>query len=1186
MKLERVEIFGFKSFPQRTEIAFDRGITGIVGPNGSGKSNIADAIRWVLGEQSAKMLRGARMEDVIFSGTDKRKAMPYCEVSLVFDNEDRNLHSDYAQVMVTRRAYRNGDGEYLLNKAPCRLRDVLELFRDTGIGKEGYSIISQGRIDGILSARSEERRQIFEEAAGIVTFRERKEEAERKLQKTRENLCRVGDIVSEIEAGIGTLQEHAAKAQRFLALSERLRALEINVYLTRHAQIEEKLAGIRKLAAEAQERIAAHEKRLMDLLEDSKASEESMSGLNEKIRQAQAALAGTKAEFSEARLESDRVRIRMENGASELGGLQGKAVEIRESLALMRDGEAGAEDASAARQRAIDDVQTELSAETGRLKELLLEEEAIHHSLDSLRDRLLSAMNLLSDTKSSQARQQAMRAQVERRMEEMEAAAGELGNEEQRLAEALEEARRKHAHEVNRLQEDEKAVLLSRTALQAASQELAAKNEELGQKREKLAFVENRLALLEEMSRGYEGYFDAVKNAVAFASGDPDVYGVVARLIMVPKEFETAIDMILGSALQHIVTRNEEAAKRIIDHLRTKRLGRATFLPVSALRPRKLDAAEKRLLSDESCIGVASDLVESAEGSGSVADYLLGRTVIVRDLPAAIRLSRAGRQAFHVVTLDGDVLRAGGAMTGGVAKRMTTSLLSREREIADLKAEVGAALQALMSLREEQEILEGAFRACGTRNSSVENQMQEQRIAVARDKERFDSAEAELADVRERLRKTFEALEQLELAAEEVRKDLLNRQVETQSGTEQVASMEAQAAALQLELAESRKKLDLQREKVTGLQLLCSRMRHDADTFARDAAKKREDILALEAELAKNETRCAEIRADADRAVLRLREQERRAELASQAIASGEEALLALEDLRRKGYQRQQDHIRDSEQIHALKNGEMEKSHRNEITQTRLESEIRSMADYLWNSYGVTHEGALDYRAEPPFDLPAAQREAEAIKTEIRGMGTVNVGAIEEFARTKERYDNLVAQREDAVRAEMDLLGLIGRLLSTMKEQFLSEFSKLNGYFAETFSRLFGGGQGQLRLADEDAPLSCDIDVIIQPQGKKLQLLSLFSGGERTLTAIAILFAMLKLKPTPFCVLDEIEAALDEANIGHFADTLSEYAQGTQFIVITHRKGTMQRCDALYGVSMEEKGVSGMLSVDLRKYGA
>ena len=657
-----------------------------------------------------------------------------------------------------------------------------------------------------------------------------------------------------------------------------------------------------------------------------------------------------------------------------------------------------------------------------------------------------------------------------------------------------------------------------------------------------------------------------------------------ARLISVPKAYETALDMILGGTLQHIVTEDEETAKALIDYLRNNRLGRTTFLPISAIRPRTLSQQERMLLNMPGCLGVASELISYDERFQGIMESILGRTVLVDDLESGIALSRKGRQAFNVVTLAGDVLRAGGAMTGGTSQARSTSLLGREREIKELTEALAADRLRLAEEDAKRTASEQHLAELQRIHAEALESVSQQRIAVARDQERAQSAHQEEADSRQRHQAISDALMQLEQAVEEIKSDLHSASQLAQTETVDQQALEEQTEQLQRALTAARRQAEDQREKVSAAQAQRSELAHQADLLHRDRARWHKEMDMLAAASHKNNQEEERLRLAMTQSGQASEALRQAAEEAAAHVTHMQAQAETQAEERTALQARQKANITQTEQVHAQSTQDNEKLHRNELVSTRTESELQGLSDYMFNSYELTYASCEALRVEGRFDLPKAELEIKDIKQRIREMGSVNVGAVEEYAITRERHDNMARQRDDAQQAERDLTELIDQLLRKMEAQFVTEFAKLNEYFKETFSRLFGGGKAELLLSDPASPLTCEIEVAAQPPGKKLQLISLLSGGEKALTAIAILFAMLKLKPTPFCILDEIEAALDEANITYFADYLSEYAKSTQFIVITHRKGTMERCDALYGVAMEEKGVSGMVSVNLQKY--
>lgn len=1184
MRLRKLEIHGFKSFPDRTEIVFNQGITGIVGPNGSGKSNIGDAVRWVLGEQSARALRGAKMEDVIFNGTAKRKQASYCEVSLVFDNEDGALKSGFSEVQVTRRVYRSGDSEYYLNKTACRLKDILELFRDTGIGREGYSLIGQGRIDEILSAKSEDRRQVFEEAAGVMTFRVRKEEAERKLARTRENLNRVNDILEELASRVEPLEQQAAVAREYLALADRLRTLEINIFLIRHDKAKERISGLDQVLEGLRDILLQHEARLSENAAEREKLEEAVSLMEEALAEARREHMSANDELHETRSAAERTRHQIESIQENIARLTGEMGETRRRRQDLRTlFEQGEQDARAGNE-SLAQAQREMDREQEKLDALLSDAQAREEILDRHKADILEAMNRLSSAKNQQARQQAICAQMKSRLTEIEEAAKEGGEKQLALASALREAE-KLAKEVEEgLENLKNDAAACEGRLRAATEEMQRTAEEAQNLNLKYQADVSRLRLMEEMREGMEGYNQSVRQAIAFARGDRAVRGVVARLMQVPREMETAIDMVLGGILQHIVTEDEETAKRLIDHLRQNRLGRATFLPMTSVKSRVLSGEERKLLSMPGCLGVASELISFAPEYRGVMENLLGRTVIAKDLASGIPIMRAGHHAFRLVTLEGDVMHSGGSMTGGTAQKSTVSLLGREREMKELQKTLETEKKDLAALRENlMQLQNGREELKRLRNEAMERVHQEE-IAVAREQERVFNARAELTAAAEQLERTRAAREQLTESIAEIEKDLKKTESRTESEAIDREAMDRKTEILQRALFDAREKAEGQRDLVTKMRLKHAEISHALDTLRRDKARQDRELAVMAEALERMEKEKSERDEALREAEKTLAAQEAACRETEEKVVSLQEKVDGMEAQRLEKSAGQRENVRQSEEIHKSYEEDSLKLHRAELSRDRAANELQAMTDHIFNTYDLTYAGAEEFRAEGKFDLTGSEKEASSLRGRIRQMGPVNVNAIEEYAATKERFDDLTAQRQDLTKAEEDLQALIVRLLNQMERQFVQEFEKLGVYFKETFSRLFGGGQAELKLADPDDALNCGIEIVAQPPGKKLQLLSLLSGGERALTAIAILFAMLKLKPTPFCILDEIEAALDEANIGYFADYLCEYARTTQFVVITHRKGTMERCDALYGVSMQERGVSGMVSVNLQDY--
>ena len=1186
MRLKKLELYGFKSFAQRTEILLNEGITAIVGPNGSGKSNIGDAVRWVLGEQSAKLLRGSSMQDVIFNGTQKRKPLSYCEVSLVFDNEDRALPMDYAEIMVTRRVYRTGESEYFLNRSVCRLKDVIDLFRDTGIGKEGYSIIGQGRIDEILSRKGEDRRLVFEEAAGIVKFRARKEEADRKLAHTKENLDRVDDILEELNRRLAPLEEDAKNARIYLELSAELKQLDLNLFLVRSDKME---ARLRELDSELQSMAAVltqAEEALAEKTEQRDALQGEISGLEEKITGAHAAAMAGMEKLHEAqdavRRVEERQARRQENRERTGQEMAETAERIREMEALLGENESGGE----ARAQLLKEKEEALAAAQEREEKARRLEEERETALEEQKEAVLEAMNRHAAAMNDQTRLKTMLATMGSRLEEITASCGEMEKEAEALARAAEEAKALLAGE-EALQQ-EKSDVWQRTVeeLNRKDQDVIEARRMYDRKLAEMRDMESRQKLLSEMSREMEGYQHSVRAAVKQARDTrmQGVYGVLGQLIQVPQKYETALDMVLGAQQQNIVTEDEETAKELIEYLRRNHLGRATFLPVSSVRSRTLEAREREVLSMPGCLGVASELVDCDPRFRGVVENLLGRTVIAENLDCGIAIMRRGRHAFRLVTLQGDVMHSGGSMTGGSVSSRSVNLFSRERELKELteklkqgQTELENLLRTMQESQQEKDTLK-------RQSAEALEDLHQQEIAVARETEHVQNALQEQSAHSLRLSESQAAREQLMESMNQIEEQLSMVSGDTEKEQSSREEMEQETARLQALLSEARRTAAEAAQETVELTLAVNDLRHETETLQRDRERFRQEM----ARLTKDQDRRRQELALMDQ--LEENDRAERKHLAEAAAreekdqAGREQVTKSLEETRADRQAALRQILADMEGLHQSRSRDAEKAHRLELARSRTDGDLKTLRDRIWNTYEMTYAMAEEFRQTEGFNASEADRRAAQISTEIRALGLVNVKAVEEYAETKARADELTGQRKDLEKAEEDLKDLIARLLDQMKTTFVENFTLLQGYFSETFQRLFGGGHAELILMDPADPLNCGIEINAQPPGKKLQLLTLLSGGERTLTAIAILFATLKLKPTPFCILDEIEAALDDANIGYFADYLVEYSKETQFIVVTHRKGTMERADSLYGVAMEEQGVSKMVSVSLQDY--
>ena len=1180
MYLKALEIQGFKSFPDKTVLNFGEDITAIVGPNGSGKSNVSDAIRWVMGEQSSKSLRGAKMEDVIFGGTEKRSQMGFAQVTLVLDNTEHIFpRMEESEVAVTRRYYRSGESEYYINKQSVRLRDVNELFMDTGMGREGYSIVGQGKIDEILSVKSADRREIFEEAAGISKFRHRKEETERKLERTEENLVRINDKIAELELQVGPLRSQAEKAKKYLILRDELRTLEISVWLENLDKIKTDSIKLNTDYALAQQEL-----------------ERANAALDE--------LYAASEQFAEKAHANDMEQERLRTECAELDA---KRNEEDAAVAVLRTG-------IEHNRASIERVENDLRDQSGRAESLTAQIAAKHARIEEL---AAQAAELEEELRAFLAQ-----------AEELARTAGEAGSEVEalRAKEALaasdaadcradvsainaglaELSERRAALEAEsesvdgQLTEKRRAASASRRALEEAQEEADAvrniisghtlkmegrvKREETArQKSIDLTMEKNnldsRIHLLSEMEKEYEGFNKAVRLIMQAAEKNAlrGVHGPVANLMTTDKRYAVAIEIALGAGMQNVVVDREEDAKSAINFLKQRDGGRATFLPLTAIRGDVL--REAGVEREYGYVGVASQLVQFDQRYTEIFNNLLGRTVVVEDMDCGIAIARKYGNRFRIVTLDGQVLNRGGSMTGGSVSR-SAGILSRANELKELTARREALTEKLDAALREADEAKRDLNAAQYELDVAREQQRGAEDAVLRltgEKKQYDML---LESLRSRESDIAAELESITARTEELKKAAAARE-------EEIKKHEAEAARCR---AESEEKLagqnELQRdsahlgdeiaarkstlagftaerettERALGdLETLAQQMRGDEDGRRALIEDYRAKIKAAEEEIAQHDAVTASLRADAEK---------RRAELAELA-----EAKLTLEGERSANDRR----YRECNELLSQTQAAAGRLEQKRVTAAMEEKQI---LDKLWESYELSHSAAQEQRIELE-SVPKASRRINELKREINGLGNVNVGAIEEFDRVNTRYTYLTGQRDDVEKAKEELLGVIENITSEMTVIFKEQFALIRESFQETFLELFGGGKATLELEDENAVLDCGIEIKVQPPGKALKTLSLLSGGEKAFVAIALYFAILKVHPTPFCVMDEIEAALDEPNVIRVAHYMRRICDKTQFIVITHRRGTMEAADVLYGVTMQERGVSKVLTINM-----
>lgn len=1179
MVLKSLILQGFKSFPDRTEIKFLGGMTAIVGPNGSGKSNISDAIRWVLGEQSSRSLRGAKMEDVIFGGTAKRGPVGFAEVSLILDNSAGIFRSPFAEIMVTRRYYRSGESEYSLGKKHCRLRDIRELFMDTGLGLDGYSSIGQGRIDEILSLRSEDRRGVFEEAAGITKFRARKEEAERRLAATEDNLTRIRDLYDELGRQLEPLEKQAEKTEKFLVLRDELRVLEVSLWLEQLERLKgeaEKRSRDAEVCRRQLENAKSEQERRYQQAEQLTADlhgiDRETEALRMSLREAESREAGQASRIAVLRANLENCRANLERVHRENEERAKQAEKLTEQFSAQQTRIAELEQSSTeARER--------LAAQEGRL--------AQHREAESAAAAALE--------RAEQARAAAQNEQHTLALERTAAQTGLVGMDGQQdnLHRALENA----GDRLKAVQEEQSAlesrVSAGQTALRqaqtkageadAALRQAKAEADALGtalrQAESALTDARNRAAMLRDMQRDYDGFARSVRSVMQQAGRGrlSGVHGPVSALLSTENRFVTAIDTALGASASSIVVGSAEDGRACIEYLRRTDGGRATFLPLDTIRPASL--RESGLDRERGCCGTADTLVQFDETYGAVVRSLLARTVVCENMDAALALARSRGHRFRIVTLDGQIIQPGGAMTGGSASRGTGALARAGRlRAAEEQAErcEAARKTAEQRFRAAEKQLHACETACETQNAALRRQAEAQAaLAAACTQHRalLGSAQARQEELMQQQRsmeaekqRSAEVLASFDAREEQAGTQLRDAETRVQTCRDALARLRTEAAEREAQLAGQRTALTRTEAELSGEKRALEQMRTlrcETDAGLSGAA---DSIKRYECECERIQDELAEEKAAHERSETLTRTLREQLEQTGKRREQVEERRTAVR--------------RDAQDAGEQILGMEREASRLENRAGQLKAEEAQLLGRMWESYELTPTPAA--ALAQPLDDPAAARErAHELRGKIRELGSVNPDAVEEYRRVRERYAFMGEQKDDLERAQRELYRVIDRLTVNMKEIFASEFARLNVLFGQTFREIFGGGHAELALADTSDILSCGIDIRVSPPGKAVKTITLLSGGEKAFVAITLYFAILKLRPAPFCVLDEIEAALDDVNVQRYAKYIRKLTDFTQFIVITHRRGTMEEADMLYGVTMQEQGVSKLLMLNL-----
>ena len=1179
MYLKSIEVQGFKSFANKIIFEFHNGITGIVGPNGSGKSNVSDAVRWVLGEQSAKQLRGGNMQDVIFSGTETRKPLGFASVAITLDNSDHKLPIEYEEVTVTRRLYRSGESEYLLNGTACRLKDINELFYDTGIGKEGYSIIGQGQIDKILSGKPEERRELFDEAAGIVKFKRRKASALKKLEEEQQNLVRVTDILSELTRQLGPLERQSETARIYLKKKEELKLLDVNLFLIEMERValqiketeekqdtaENQLKDLQQQFEKTKEEYERLEKNLEEL-EERTAREREASGQN--------ALAQQQMEGQIRVLEEQIHTVRTNDQH-----YQNRKDAIREELLHRRKEMESCLQQKEELLRQLDEVQGQQKEQKETVEKLQQEASFYAEQAESAKNEIIEILNGRASTKGKLQRYDAMLEQIQIRKAELASRQLQMKGDENKQTETLKNYQAEYEAVSRKMEESEEEYRKIEQQAADLKREIDERHRQLEVGQTAYHREASRLESLKNITERYDGYGNSIRRIMEQKDRNPGILGVVADLIKTQKKYETAIETALGGSIQNIVTDNESTAKYLIEFLKRNKAGRATFLPLTSMQ-RRGGFSQPQALKEEGVLGLASTLVTAEKRYDSLVEHLLGKTVVVDTIDHAILLARKFRQSLRIVTLEGESLSPGGSMTGG-AFRSSSNLLGRRREIEELESSV-------KRLKKEMEEAQSQVKEKRAKRNQLRDQLVEVSDRLQGQKIRQNTAKINMQQARQKAEELEGSYRKLRMEAAEIegqiREITFNRkeiEAEMESSREEEKRQEEKAL-------ESQKQLDERREQEQAESQKLEEIRLHYQTVAQQAGFLQENMGRLRQEEEKLHQEEAAICQEMEGSGSRLAEKEEQIRILKDQIAeAGRQAQCQeekLAELAREKEEMSAHHKGFFARREALSRdiAAMDKEcFRLGSQMERLEETKETQVNYMWEEYELTPSAAKEMELEERPERSEIKRQIGELRDGIRKLGSVNVNAIEEYKEVSERHAFLSGQYTDLVKAAETLKDIIAELDEGMRRQFTEKFREIQIEFDKVFKQLFGGGRGTLELIEEEDVLEAGIRIISQPPGKKLQNMMQLSGGEKALTAIALLFAIQNLKPSPFCLLDEIEAALDDSNVTRFAKYLHKLTKNTQFIVITHRRGTMNAADRLYGITMQEKGVSTLVSVNL-----
>ncbi len=1179
MYLKSIEVHGFKSFANKINFQFHTGITGIVGPNGSGKSNVADAVRWVLGEQRIKQLRGASMQDVIFSGTEMRKPLGYAYVAITLDNSDHQLAIDYDEVTVSRRLYRSGESEYMINGTICRLKDVNELFYDTGIGKEGYSIIGQGQIDKILSGKPEERRELFDEAAGIVKFKRRKYASQKKLEDEKQNLLRVNDILSELEKQVAPLEKQSETAKIYLKKKEELKSLDVNMFLLENNRLREQLQGVEEKHAIASSDLSETSSRYEGIREEYEKVQNELESLDKQIEEARGKLSDTGLFRGKLEGEINVLKEQIHSAEGNMEHLNSRLKNVQHEIDLKTVDK----DGILTDKKEIDEQVAALQ-ETRDTVKLQLEEvqkmiEGLNNQIEAGKNTIIDALNQRATIKSQLGRFDTMMEQVNIRKAELTSRLVRAKSDEAEQLEQIRQLEEQFEAISSGIKElnDKQTVLEER--LSGMRNELSGKDQKLRDMQVVYHQEKAKLESLSNLTERYEGYGGSVKRVMEQKEQTPGIVGVVADIIKVDKKYETAIETALGGNIQNIVTDDEDTAKKMIAFLKKNKGGRATFLPLTSIKnPQEFKTPE--VLSEKGVIGMADALVTTEKKYKDVAKAMLGRIVVIDNVDNAVKIAKKFNYGIRMVTIEGELLVPGGAISGGAFKN-SSNLLGRRREIEELEGKVKKQLADIDGLLDDIEKTKEERNRLRVELEETKGLLQDKFIEQ-------NTARLNVIQAQEKKSEALAGFDELKAEEQGLEKQITQIKEEKAAVMKELSDSEQLEKNVEVQISEFQRELEEKRKEESDKTSQTAEWDLEVEKMLQRQEFHKQNLDRIDGEILRFTNELTEIKEGIEKSGNEMQSKKESIAEIEKTIVSSHETQSDTEILLQESVARREELNAGQKNFFTLREEIAERMtaldkevYRLNAQKEKLEESIEGQINYMWDEYEITLSDASALRNEEMTDLPAMKRESASLKEQIRKLGDVNVNAIEDYKNLMERYTFLKTQHDDLVEAEKTLVNIIEELDAAMRKQFKEKFAEICSEFDKVFKELFGGGKGTLELMEDEDILEAGIRIIAQPPGKKLQNMMQLSGGEKALTAISLLFAIQNLKPSPFCLLDEIEAALDDNNVTRFAKYLHKLTKHTQFIVITHRRGTMEKADRLYGITMQEKGVSTLVSVNL-----